>query len=165
MAEDDKKPMEDVSKPGTTPASATSRPIIVSRTAAVSDPMVSTAQPEKTQPPSVSTESSGSMRPRIEPTKAAQAVQKDATNETDAANALAEPIKEPIIDDKQVRLGDIIESGEYNLSIKQKNASSNIKTFLVTVLMIILFFVLILYLLTGLDIVDLGIKLPFQLFK
>lgn len=41
MAADNSKVVTDVEKPGTTPASATSRPIITSRAPAVKDPMVS----------------------------------------------------------------------------------------------------------------------------
>ncbi len=172
MATEDKKPEDqknmaaDVAKPGTTPASATSRPIIVSRTAAVSDPMVSStpAQPEKPAPAADVAVSSGSMKPRIEPTKAAQEVLKDATKESDEANA-DEPIEKVEATDKQARLGEIIESGEYNVSIKQKNASINAVTFIVTVLSIVLVAVVVVFLLTDLKIIDLGIKLPFELFK
>lgn len=44
-----KKPVMDVEKPGTTPASATSRPVIVGRGPAIKDPMVNTSDPESTE--------------------------------------------------------------------------------------------------------------------
>lgn len=47
MAEKEtKKPVMDVEKPGTTPASATSRPVIVGRGPAIKDPMVNDNNPE-----------------------------------------------------------------------------------------------------------------------
>lgn len=41
-----KKPVMDVGKPGTTPADATSRPIIVTKGPAIKDPMVNESKPE-----------------------------------------------------------------------------------------------------------------------
>lgn len=52
MAEKDtKKPVMDVEKPGTTPASATSRPVIIGRGPAIKDPMVNEATPEGDEQP------------------------------------------------------------------------------------------------------------------
>lgn len=47
---DKNKPLTDVEKPGTTPAHATSRPIIISKTPAVKDPMVAAEEPSPTEP-------------------------------------------------------------------------------------------------------------------
>ena len=163
MAED-KKSMNDVSKPGTTPAAASSKPVITGHTSAVTDPMVSAPQIDSVSPTPATT-STGSMKSRIEPTKDAQDVQKESAEEDDAANAGAEPIKNPEEIDKQVRLGEIIESGEYAVTIKQKNSSSNASTFIFTVLAIVAVAVVALYILTDLNVIDLGVKLPFEIFK
>lgn len=169
MAED-KITMNDVAKPGTTPALASSKPVITGHTMAVSDPMVSSApaaeKPEPAPAPTAPTTSPslGSMKPRIEPSKEAQEVQKEASEENDEVNA-TEPIKNPDETDKQVRLGELIESGEYNVNIKQKNASSNATTFITTVLVIVIVAAAAIYILADLNIIDIGIKLPFELFK
>ncbi len=50
MAEKEaKKPVMDVEKPGTTPADATSRPVIITKGPAIKDPMVNEASPEATE--------------------------------------------------------------------------------------------------------------------
>lgn len=52
MAEkENKKPVTDVEKPGTTPAGATSRPIIITKGPAIKDPMVNEAKPEDEEQP------------------------------------------------------------------------------------------------------------------
>lgn len=52
MAEKEaKKPVMDVEKPGTTPASATSRPVIIGRGPAIKDPMVNEAKSEDEEQP------------------------------------------------------------------------------------------------------------------
>lgn len=46
-----KKPIQDVAKPGDTPADATSRPVIVNRNSMIKDPMVTEPEPATEQPP------------------------------------------------------------------------------------------------------------------
>ena len=160
MAEDPKQPaMNDVAKPGTTPPDASSKPVIVGHTSVVADPMVS-KQPE----PATATVA-GSMKQRIMPTATGEAVQKQAAKEDDTAHAEAEVPKKDTTADKQARLGDIIESGEYNVSIKQKKSSSAALTFFATILGIVTFAAIVLFVLIDLKIIDVGINLPFEIFK
>lgn len=159
MADDMQPAVNDVARPGTTPAGATSRPII-GQPAPTADPMMN-AQPKTT--PAVMSE--GSMKSRLTPSNSAEEVSKAAHEEDDKKNA-EKPVDAKTEElDVQARLGDIIDSGEYNVSIKQKNASSNMTTFLTTVLAIVIVAIIILYVLSDLGIVDFGIKLPFEFFK
>jgi hypothetical protein len=106
MAEKElKKPVMDVERPGTTPASATSRPIIVSRGPAIKDPMVNEAKPEteepKDAPPALPTKKK-TIQPLSEQPKDV-AVPSDAedeakkeSEEVDKPEAPAQPPVEPI---------------------------------------------------------------------
>lgn len=158
----------DVAKPGTTPADPTSRPIIVGHSPAP-DPMVSAAQGTITKKdgdsaPQMAT-SSGSMKSKVEPTATQEQVVKQATKENDAK--LAEETKEKTQDsaaEAATRLNEIIESGEYNITVHQKNAGSA-GQFIAVVLGVVLVAAIVLYVLIDLNIVDAGVKLPFELFK
>lgn len=156
MAEEPKQPaMSDVAKPGTTAPDASSKPVIVGHTSVVADPMVS----KQSEP------IAGSMKQRIMPTSTGEAVQKEATKEDDAAHAEADETKKDTTIDKQVRLGEIIESGEYNVSIKQKKSSGAAVTFFGTLFGIVLFAAIVLFILIDLNIIDAGITPPFEIFK
>jgi len=189
---------KDVAKPGSTPASATSKPVIVGHTAEVADPMVSSRrkeflqiepakdkdseqdsqetssepakkesaktpkdEAEKTTEPTV-----GSSKPKLVPSASAQQLQAETEKEQDEAALTAEQEAEAkATDESQTRLQEIIESGEYNVSIGQGSTGNSIKTFLITVISIVLVGVVVLFILTDLKVIDLGIKLPFHIFK
>lgn len=158
----------DVAKPGTTPADPTSRPIIVGH-APAPDPMVSTAQGSITknegEPAPQMAVTSGSMKSKIAPTASQEEVVKEATKENDAK--LAEESKEKKQDtaaETATRLNEIIEGGEYNVTIHQKNSGSAVQ-FIAVVLGVVLVAAIIMYLLIDLNIIDAGVKLPFELFK
>ena len=133
-------PMSDVAKPGTTPADASSRPLVAGNVAQVADPMVT---PEKspetptaaadaptndviaTQPVSASAEpaaSSGSMKSRLTPDSTAQEISKDveADSDKELAEKKLEKTEKELADEKQARLAEIIESHEYEVSIGQQ---------------------------------------------
>ena len=162
---DEEKAMSDVAKPGTTPASATSRPIIASRTAAVVDPMVSDPKVDKNKIIDKPKESTGSMKSRIEPTKNSEELKVATDSEDSSAEAIADSEEKPVVEDKQVRLGEIIESGEYKVSIKQKNNYVNANKLVTVTFVVILLTAIAVYLLVDLNVIKLGVKLPFDFFK
>ena len=156
----------DVAKPGTTPPDATSRPVIVGHGPMVADPMVtaekSEAEADTKQP--AATTSTGSSKPKINPVSTQEEVKNDTAenDEKKLDEELAE--KKDTTEDKQARLGELIESGEYNVTIKQaKNGS--VRAFLVTVIIVLLLGAAVVYILADLKVLDIGIELPFELFK
>lgn len=159
----------DVAKPGTTPADPTSRPIIVGHAPTAPDPMVSVAQgsmPAKKpdEPPTI-VAGGGSMKPKIAPTSTNEEVTKEATKETDAKLAEQDVAKKAdTAAEMATRLNEVIESGEYNVTIHQKNRGSAVQ-FLTVVFGVVLVAIVILYILIDLNIIDAGITLPFELFK
>lgn len=153
--------LNDVAKPGTTPADATSRPVIVGHGVTVADPMVSTEKPAvKDAAPA----GGGSTKSKLAPVSSGEEVKKDAAEDEDKKLAEQTVEKQPTELDKQARLGELIESGEYNVTIKQASGGSA-KTFFVTLLAVLLFGALAVYILADLEIIDIGVKLPFELFK
>jgi hypothetical protein len=153
--------LSDVAKPGTTPADATSRPVIVGHGVTVADPMVSTDKPAtKDAAPT----GSGSTKNKLAPVSSGEDVKKDAAEDEDKKLAEQTVEKQPTELDKQARLGELIESGEYNVTIKQASGGSA-KTFFVTILAVLLFGALAVYILADLEIIDIGLELPFELFK
>ena len=157
MAELKLTPMSDVAKPGTTPPDASARPLVVGHTTDVTDPMVN---PEKSA-------STGSMKSKLTPDSSAAEIDKDAadTSDKEMAEKKVEKTEKEIIDEKQVRLAEIIESGEYIVSFGQEKSGKDAATFASTVIAIVLLGVVLLFVLTDLKIIDLGIKLPFHIFK
>lgn len=164
MPEPAAKSPNDVAKPGTTAPSATSKPVIVGHTSTVQDPMVSEPAAQPAKEPATQT-SGGSSKPKIMPTTDADDLKKQATTEEDKQHAEALPVdeKKEEIPDYQARLGELIESGEYNVSIKP--VGGNLKTFALTVVTIVLLGLIVGYILIDLNVIDVGIKLPFELFK
>lgn len=162
----------DVATPNSTPADATSKPLIQGHTSQVAaDPMVNVATPpaaeekpsaEPAQP--VAAAPPSSTKPRIVPSAGAQEAQAAADKADDAAK-VADDATEKTEEDNQTRVQELIESGEYNVSISQNNKKSGAGTFLVTVGAILLAGIIILFVLTDLKIIDLGIDLPFHIFK
>ena len=149
----------DVATPGTTPAAPTSKPVIVGHTSQVADPMVAaaTASPTAAVP-------AGSSRPKLAPSAEVAAAQAAA----DKADSVAEKAEDDTAkeeEDSQARVQELIETGEYHVSVGQKNARSTIATFLLTVFIIVVVGVVALFILTDLKVIDLGIKLPFHIFK
>lgn len=155
---------DDVAKPGTTLPDATSRPIITANGPAVADPMVNEEKPAAKEVPDAVAAGGGSMTPRVTPASSTDEVTKDATDADDKklAEQTIEKKEEPL--DKQAKLGEIIESGEYNVNIKQSKSGSA-GTFFMTIVLVLLIGLIVVYVLADLEIVDLGIKLPFELFK
>ncbi len=153
--------LNDVAKPGTTPADATSRPVIVGHGVTVADPMMNV---DKTVAKEPAPTSGGSTKSKLAPVSSGEEVKKDAADAED--KKLAEQIVEkvPTELDKQARLGELIESGEYNVTIKQASGGSA-KTFFVTLLGVLIVGAIAAYILADLEVIDLGIKLPFELFK
>ena len=161
---------KDVAVPGSTPADATSKPIIVGHSAPVADAMVTPAAPPAGESAAVATPevikplAPGSMRAKLAPSAEAAAAQiaadkvDDATEQVEDADAKAE-------EGYETRVQDILESGEYHVSIGQKAAKSSAVTFILTMLAIVLVGVATLFILTDLKVIDLGIKLPFHIFK
>ena len=154
----------EVAQPGTTPATPTSKPIISSHTPAVSDAMINAEKAADAVADTVAAAappvSAGSMKPKLTPSKELIDIQKETTIEEDKV-AAAEPPEDP----RPARLQELIESGEYNVNIHQKTKSGSVRTFMTTVIVIVLIGVIAIYILTDLKIVDLGIKLPFYIFK
>ena len=158
----------DVAEPGTTPAMPTSKPIISSHTPAVSDTMINAEKTADSAASDVASAappaSNGSMKPKLTPSKELVAIENENAHEADKAAADA-AAAEPAEDLRPARLQELIESGEYNVTIHQKTKSGSVKTFLLTVFIIVLVGVVALYVLTDLKIIDLGIKLPYHIFK
>lgn len=165
---------KDVARPGTTPATATSKPVIIGHTSQV-DPMVSATVPADASEEKPSTESpttqtappvsgTGSSKPKLTPSAdameavAAADIVDTETESTDAETEKSEEVN-------QTRLQEVIESGEYHVSIGQKNAKSNAGTFFATVTIILILGIIALYILADLKIIDPGINLPFHIFK
>ena len=164
------QPGSDVAKPGTTPADPTSRPVIVGHgTPVAADPMVSAAQsglPDKKPAATVPVSASGgSTKAKLAPASTAEQVSKDAIKETDKQLAEDENKEKPdSAAETATRLNEIIESGEYTVTIHQKN-SGGIGLFLGVVLGIVILAVVVLYVLIDLKVVDVGVQLPFEIFK
>ena len=177
----EKPAISDVAKPGTTVPDATSKPIIVGHSAQVSDPMVSAAEaviskpelviaPPKPEPvatpPAAATATAGSTRPgKIAPISSSSDIQKDTDKEADKEVEENATEPKPEEDNRQARLAELIESGEYNVDISQKTSAGAVKSFLITVFVVVLVGVVVLFVLTDLKMIDLGIKLPFHIFK
>lgn len=161
-------PGSDVAKPGTTPADPTSRPIIIGHEPA-SDPMVSTTQavmPEKKpeEAPVVIT-STGSMKSKITPSSTTAEVTKEAAADSDEKVAEeSQQKKEDTAAEQAAHLAEIIESGEYNVSVHQKNRGS-VGQFILVVIGVVLIAAVVLFILIDLNVIDVGIKIPFELFK
>lgn len=169
--------IDDVAKPGTTPADPTSKPVIVGHSAPIADPMVSPVEivskpvpattPEKVvvaaavPQPVVSSTKSG----RIVPLSSANDIQKDTNTQADKAVLDKAGIPKQEIGAQQARLAEIIDSGEYNVAINQKTSASSVRSFFITVLAIVLLGIIVLFVLTDLKVIDLGIKLPIHIFK
>ncbi len=184
---------KDVARPGSTPASATSKPVIVGHTSQVADPMMSSAAAKssletvkkaeepaaKIEEPAKSVESEseseskteavpgGSSRPKITPSSSAEEAAQDQKDIAKAEESAAadEDAAAKEVDEKQARVQEIIETGEYNVSVGKGSGKSGFKTFFLTMLMIVLVGVSTLFVLTDLKILDMGIKLPFHIFK
>lgn len=156
---------KDIAAPGTTPAAATSKPVIVGHTPQVADPMVAAA-PAATPAPAQAKPAvpAGSSRPKLAPSPEVAAAQAAADKAEDVAEK-AEDETAKAEEESQARLQEMIESGEYHVSIGQRNARSTVSTFILTVLAIVVVGVVVLFVLTDLKLIDLGIKLPFHIFK
>jgi hypothetical protein len=174
MADATSTKVTDVAKPGTTPADPTSRPVIVGHGPMVADPMVNAEKSEETKtasgtapqaaPGSTATSGTGSSKPKITPVSSQEEVKQDTAenDEKKLDEDLAE--KKDTAEDKQARLGELIESGEYNVTIRQaKNGS--VRTFLLTICIVLLLGVVAVYVLADLNILDIGVELPFEFFK
>ncbi len=148
---------DDVAKPGTVPPLATSKPVVPQSTT-VQDPMVAA------QTVAVGSVSS---QPRVAPQATADEIRKDTQTESDKAEAAksSQKSEQDIAGDRQARLSELIENGEYNVSIGQLKDSKTVTTFLTTVLMVLFVGALFIFILTDLKLIDLGIKLPFHVFK
>lgn len=161
-------PKPDIAAPGTTPATATSKPVIVGHTAQLTDAAIG-AEPRPVSPaaaPSVA------VRPKPVPSAATvEEVQKAQAAEGDdkpvQTVAAKEAAEAQTLDEKATRLQEIIDSGEYNVTIKPRGqgGKSGSRTFILTVLGIVLIAAVVLFLLIDLKIIDLGVKLPFHIFK
>ncbi|MDQ2973327.1 MAG: hypothetical protein M3Q79_02510 [bacterium] len=196
------KKMTDVSKPDSTPANATSKPIILGHKPMVADPMVSADSKDKvtTKQPLAST--SRSIQPVSEEfTKKPQPEESEretktkdnsdeaetisvrkVTSETEEAKVettqetdedittddqkaeIANQEETTIEDERQQRLKAIIESKKYNVHFKNPHKASA-KIFVTTVLAVLLLGALSVLLLDDAGVIDLGIKLPFDLIK
>ena len=185
MAELKLNPMSDVAKPGTTPATPTTRPLVVGNSNEVSDPMVAPEKPA--EKPTVQTVSgvplaaqpdlepaktgeiagTGSMVSKLTPTTSSAEIIKDVADDSDKALAdkKNEKSEKDVNDEQQARLAELIESGDYNVSVGQEKGTKGAATFILTVLAILLVGAVTIFLLSDLKIIDLGLKLPFHLFK
>lgn len=160
---------KDIAMPGTTPADATSKPVIVGHTTQLAgDPMIAeAAKPEAALPATVASPAippSGSSRSKLTPSAGAQDAQAEATRADTVAND-ADAAELKAREEHEAHIQEIIESGEYRVSISQKQAKNSAMTFILTMLAIVLAGVVILFVLTDLKVIDLGIKLPFHIFK
>lgn len=174
MAETSSTKVTDVAKPGTTPADPTSRPVIVGHGPMVADPMLNAEKSEETKTTSgtapqeasgpTATTGTGSSKPKITPVSSQEEVKQDAA-ENDEKKLDEQMIeKKDTTEDKQARLGELIESGEYNVTIKQaKNGS--VRTFLLTITIVLLLGAVLVYVLADLKVLDIGVELPFEFFK
>jgi len=169
MAEENKTSLQDVARPGTIPALATSKPVIVGHTSMVADPMMNADKKDSgSTAPATSVVSAGSTKPKLEPISAKVDTKSDESKDADKSQALhaADTTKISEQDLRQEKLAELIESGEYKVSVHhQKSGSNSIKTFVLTVFAIILAGLAVLFVLTDLKVIDLGVKLPFHIFK
>ncbi len=160
-------PGSDVAKPGTTPADPTSRPIISTHTAVI-DLMVSATPataPQNDQQDKTTVSAGGSMKSKITPSSTSEQVATDTNKESDEKLALQSNEKKPEVQaDQSARIAELIDSGEYNVAVNQKSGGS-VGQFMAVVLGVVLIAVIILYLLIDLDVIDVGVNLPVQLFK
>ena len=176
----DEKPisLQDVARPGTTPASATSKPVIVGHTSMVVDPMTT---PEKKEPSTIQTATSGadatkpatasqgSSKPKLAPISG-QDIKPEGDPEkgADKPQTVEGPAPSKVSEEdlRQESLAELIESGQYKVSIhSQKVSTSSFSNFVITVLAVVLVGVVVLFVLSDLKILDLGVKLPFHIFK
>ncbi|NBU33095.1 hypothetical protein EB118_09245 [bacterium] len=164
------QPGSDVAKPGTTPADPTSRPIIVATGVKMTDPMVSTGQDAPaatnyvTAQPSPA-KNSGSIQSKITPTTSIDQITEQANKDNDEKQS--EQLNAPKPDtnvETATRLNEIIESGEYNVTVHQKNKFSAVQ-YIPVVAGVVLAAAVIVYVLIDLNIIDISVKLPFELFK
>ncbi len=161
---------KDVAEPGTTPPPSTSKPVIVGHSGQLaSDPMMTeTANPEQTKAPTILAPAaippSGSSHSKLTPSAGAQDAQAEAVKANNAASD-ADDAEQKAHEAHDAHLQELIESGEYRVSISQKQAKNSATTFIVTVCAIVLVGIIILFMLTDLKVIDLGIKLPFHIFK
>ncbi len=109
----------------------------------------------------------GSLKPRITPDSTATEITKQVQEESDKqiAEKKTQKTDQDIATERQVRLTEIIETGEYTVSVGASKASTNVTTFITTALAIVLVGAFLMFLAADLDLIDIGIELPFQLFK
>jgi hypothetical protein len=185
MPDKAKKPVMDVEKPGATPASATSRPLIVSRGPAIKDPMVNEdeAQPA-TEPQLVSSSKKKTIQPLSEQeTKPAEGASpepspdtKEASQEQSAPEAT--PIDEtpevtsnaaaPAMSDEDIKRQELVDK----LVLEKKyfvpiGAVQKKRTVRATVLFLALLLSLAAGAVVAVDanLISIGIHLPFDLIK
>jgi hypothetical protein len=103
------------------------------------------------------------MKPRITPTATGEAVQKEAAQEADIAHATADATKKEPSVDKQVRLGELIESGEYNVAVSSHAVDKNIKKVVAVLLSAIFFVAIALYALLDTGVISSSVKLPYDI--
>ena len=151
MAEMKLSPMSDVAKPGTTPPPATSRPVVNAPSKPAED---TTVRPEAMK-------GGGSMQPRVTPSSTAEQLNKASAADTDKAMAdkKTSTAEKDLADERQARLQEIIESGEYNVPIHQENGSKSAMTFILTALAVFAVGAAALYVLSALKVIDLGLKI------
>lgn len=150
----------DVAKPGTTPAPATSRPVIVGNTPQVADPMLERSA-KQVAPLAVN---GSSMKDKVVSDETPETLKKEASSEDDAKHAQQNPLDKPKDEvDKLARLGEIIESGEYNVNIssRDKNGAKSAGI----ILLIVLLIAIVGYILVDLNIIHTNFSLPFEIFK
>ncbi len=144
---------KDIAAPGTTPAPATSKPVIVGHTSQVADPMVSGAPaPEPNRP---------KLTPSDEAVKVAEVEAAKPVKDERAADELAIQAQE----ERDAKLQELIESGEYNVSIGNKAGKHSVATFMLTALIIVVVGAVALFVLTDLKLIDPGFDLPFHIFN
>ena len=105
------------------------------------------------------------MRSRLTPTSTSEEVIKSAEEDADKENAEKPAEQKVEVVDKNIRLADLIESGEYNVSIKQKKASASLTNILAVVLLLAVVVGVIIYILLDLKIINANVTLPFDFFK
>lgn len=156
--------MEDVAKPGTVPADPTSRPIVTGRSMVAVDPMLGSS--EKTPVSSAPHQVPSMSKSKIMPLSSSADIKKEVEAETKQPSA-AETNSETETENKEEKLVDlqeIIESGDYNVSIKNSSSAGLFKKIglLITLLVVA---VIAGYLLVDARIIKTSIRLPFHIFS
>jgi len=136
----------------------------------MTDPMVSTGQDASAATSYVaaqpsSTTSSGSIQSILTPKTSAEQITKDVNKNNDEKQSEQSNAPKPDTNaETATRLNEIIESGEYNVTVHQKNKSSAVQ-YISVVAGAVLAAVIVVYVLIDLNIIDIGVKLPFEIFK